>query len=109
MVVMESLTEVFEEAYPNITLNWVVLPENELRATVTTDVATALLCMIFAWNEFFFAFNLTVTKAAPVSVYISSFKTAEGHSGQRCRLVRLRRSYQSSSQVGLRSVSLYRN
>ena len=40
--------------------------------------ATALLCMIFAWNEFFFAFNLTVTKAAPVSVYISSFKTAEG-------------------------------
>ena len=40
--------------------------------------ATALLCMIFSWNEFFFAFNLTVTDAAPVSVYISSFKTAEG-------------------------------
>ncbi len=40
--------------------------------------ATGLLCLIFAWNEFFFAFNLTVTKAAPVSVYISSFKTAEG-------------------------------
>jgi sorbitol/mannitol transport system permease protein len=40
--------------------------------------ATALLCMIFSWNEFFFAFSLTVTKAAPVSVYISSFKTAEG-------------------------------
>ncbi|QPC83356.1 carbohydrate ABC transporter permease [Phototrophicus methaneseepsis] len=40
--------------------------------------ATLLLCMIFAWNEFFFAFNLTVTDAAPVSVYISSFKTAEG-------------------------------
>ncbi len=40
--------------------------------------ATALLCLIFAWNEFFFAFNLTVTGAAPLSVYISSFKTAEG-------------------------------
>jgi sorbitol/mannitol transport system permease protein len=40
--------------------------------------ATALLCMIFTWNEFFFAFNLTVTDAAPLSVYISSFKTAEG-------------------------------
>lgn len=40
--------------------------------------ATALLCVIFSWNEFFFAFNLTVIKAAPVSVYISSFKTAEG-------------------------------
>ena len=40
--------------------------------------ATSLLCLIFAWNEFFFAFNLTVTNAAPLSVYISSFKTAEG-------------------------------
>jgi len=40
--------------------------------------ATALLSMIFAWNEFFFAFNLSVTQAAPLSVYISSFKTAEG-------------------------------
>jgi sorbitol/mannitol transport system permease protein len=40
--------------------------------------ATILLCLIFAWNEFFFAFNLTVTNAAPLSVYISSFKTSEG-------------------------------
>jgi sorbitol/mannitol transport system permease protein len=41
-------------------------------------VATMLLCLIFTWNEFFLAFNLTVTKAAPLSVYISSFKTSEG-------------------------------
>lgn len=40
MVVMESFTETFEAAYPNIRLNWVILPENELRSTVTTDVAT---------------------------------------------------------------------
>ena len=40
MVVMEGFTEVFEEANPGISLNWVVLPENELRATVTTDIAT---------------------------------------------------------------------
>lgn len=40
MIVMESFTEVFEEEHPNISLNWVVLPENELRSTVTTDVAT---------------------------------------------------------------------
>ncbi|QPC83358.1 sugar ABC transporter substrate-binding protein [Phototrophicus methaneseepsis] len=40
MVVMESFTEEFEAAYPNISLNWVILPENELRSTVTTDVAT---------------------------------------------------------------------
>jgi len=41
-------------------------------------ISTALLCLIFTWNEFFFAFNLTITDAAPLSVYISSFKTAEG-------------------------------
>ena len=40
--------------------------------------ATALLCLIFAWNEFFFAFNLTVSRAAPLSVYLASFKTSEG-------------------------------
>ncbi len=41
-------------------------------------MATILLCMIFTWNEFFIAFNLTITKAAPLSVFIVSFKTAEG-------------------------------
>jgi sorbitol/mannitol transport system permease protein len=41
-------------------------------------VATMLLCFIFSWNEFFLAFNLTITKAAPLSVYIVSFKTSEG-------------------------------
>jgi sorbitol/mannitol transport system permease protein len=41
-------------------------------------MATFLLCLIFAWNEFFFAFNLTTSDASPLSVYISSFKTSEG-------------------------------
>jgi sorbitol/mannitol transport system substrate-binding protein len=40
MVVMQSFTSTFEAEHPNIALNWVVLPENELRVTVTTDVAT---------------------------------------------------------------------
>lgn len=40
MQVMQTLTGEFETAYPNIKLEWVVLPENELRARVTTDVAT---------------------------------------------------------------------
>lgn len=39
MQTMQGLTDQFEAAYPNIKLNWVVLPENELRARVTTDVA----------------------------------------------------------------------
>jgi sorbitol/mannitol transport system permease protein len=40
--------------------------------------ATALLAIIFAWNEVFFALNLTTSNAAPLSVYIGSFKTSEG-------------------------------
>lgn len=40
--------------------------------------STALLCVIFAWNEVFFAVNLTSSDASPLSVYISSFKTSEG-------------------------------
>ena len=40
MQVMEGFTEKFEEAYPGISLEWVILPENELRGRVTTDTAT---------------------------------------------------------------------
>jgi len=40
MVIMQSLTEVFEKAHPNITLDWVVLEENVLRQRMTTDIAT---------------------------------------------------------------------
>lgn len=40
--------------------------------------ATALLCLIFAWNEVFFALNLTSSDAAPLSVFIGQFKTSEG-------------------------------
>ena len=41
-------------------------------------VSTVLLCVIFTWNEFFIAFNLTITKVAPLTVYIVGFKTSEG-------------------------------
>jgi sorbitol/mannitol transport system substrate-binding protein len=40
MKTMESLTSEFEKAYPDIKLKWNVLPENELRQKVTTDIAT---------------------------------------------------------------------
>ncbi|MGO9409448.1 MAG: carbohydrate ABC transporter permease [Spirochaetia bacterium] len=41
-------------------------------------VSTVLLCLIFTWNEFFVAFNLTITKVPPLTVYIVGFKTSEG-------------------------------
>jgi sorbitol/mannitol transport system permease protein len=40
--------------------------------------ATALLCLIFAWNEFILAVNLTGPNAGTLPVYISGFMTSEG-------------------------------
>ncbi len=40
--------------------------------------ATALICVIFAWNEFFFALNLTASQAATVPIFIVSTMTSEG-------------------------------
>ncbi|MCC3764502.1 carbohydrate ABC transporter permease [Glycomyces sp. TRM65418] len=40
--------------------------------------ATALICFIFAWNEFFFAVSMTSTQAATVPVFLTGFITSEG-------------------------------
>jgi sorbitol/mannitol transport system permease protein len=41
--------------------------------------ATSLLAIIFTWNEFFLAVNLTSTSAQTLSVYVSTFKAAQGN------------------------------
>jgi len=40
MIVMQKLTPEFRKKYPNIRVNWVVLPENELRQKVTLDISS---------------------------------------------------------------------
>ena len=40
--------------------------------------ATALLCLIFAWNEFLLAVNLTSANSGTLPVFISGFMTSEG-------------------------------
>jgi sorbitol/mannitol transport system permease protein len=40
--------------------------------------ATALICVIFAWNEFLLAVTLTAVRAETVPVYLVSFITSEG-------------------------------
>ncbi len=40
MIIMQNLSSAFEEQYPDIDLEWVVLEENVLRQRVTTDIAT---------------------------------------------------------------------
>ena len=40
--------------------------------------ATALICVIFAWNEFFFAVNLTAVNAQTMPVYLVGFIAGQG-------------------------------
>lgn len=40
--------------------------------------ATALICVIFTWNEFFFAYFLTSVKGPTVPVFLVSFLQSEG-------------------------------
>jgi sorbitol/mannitol transport system permease protein len=58
-----------------------------LRRTVTEVIlpvvapgiaATALICCIFSWNEFFLAVNITAAKAATVPVFLVGFISSEG-------------------------------
>jgi sorbitol/mannitol transport system permease protein len=55
------------------TLNQIVLP-----LALPGIGATALLCLIFVWNEFILAVNLTAVNASTLPVYISGFQTSEG-------------------------------
>jgi sorbitol/mannitol transport system permease protein len=41
-------------------------------------VATVFICVIFAWNEFFFAVNLMATRGATVPMFMIGFVTSEG-------------------------------
>ena len=41
-------------------------------------VSTALICVIFAWNELFLALNLTVTNAATLPMFLISSVAQEG-------------------------------
>lgn len=40
--------------------------------------ATALICVIFSWTEFFYAVNLTSARAGTVPVFLVGFITSEG-------------------------------
>ena len=40
--------------------------------------ATALICFIFAWNEFFLAVNLTTSLGSTVPIYLAGFVQPEG-------------------------------
>jgi sorbitol/mannitol transport system permease protein len=46
--------------------------------TMPGIAATSLICVIFSWNEFMFAVNLTAVRAATAPVFLVGFITSEG-------------------------------
>jgi len=57
---------------------WVELTRVILPIAIPGIAATALICVIFSWNEFFFAYFLTATKGPTVPVFMVSFLQSEG-------------------------------
>ena len=56
-----------------VELTRVILP-----VAIPGIAATALICVIFSWNEFFFAYFLTATRGPTVPVFMVSFLQSEG-------------------------------
>ena len=56
-----------------VELTRVILP-----VAIPGIAATALICIIFSWNEFFFAYFLTATRGPTVPVFMVSFLQSEG-------------------------------
>ncbi|HEX2527960.1 MAG TPA: carbohydrate ABC transporter permease [Geminicoccus sp.] len=54
-------------------LRFILLP-----ASIPGIASTALLMIILCWNESFWSLQLTASDAAPLTVFIASFKAAEG-------------------------------
>ena len=57
---------------------WDELTKVILPIVVPGVAATALICMIFSWNEFFFAVNLTATRSPTMPIFLVGFITSEG-------------------------------
>lgn len=55
------------------TLWYIVRP-----VTMPGIAATALICVIFSWNEFLFALNLTATRSATAPVFLVGFISSQG-------------------------------
>ncbi|WP_425144919.1 ABC transporter substrate-binding protein [Deinococcus sp.] len=98
MVTMQKLTPEFNKKYPDITVKWVVLPENELRQKITLDVASgagsfdvatvgAYEVPIWAKNGWLdpltplFAKNASIAKAYNVDDIIPGVRTALTQNG----------------------------
>ncbi len=75
---MEIPREMLEAARIDGAGLWVELTRVIMPVALPGIAATALICVIFSWNEFFFAYFLTATKGPTVPVFMVSFLQSEG-------------------------------
>jgi sorbitol/mannitol transport system permease protein len=75
---LEVPTEILEAARLDGAGFWREVSDVMLPVAGPGLAATALICVIFSWNEFFLAVNLTTTQAATMPVFLGSFVTSEG-------------------------------
>lgn len=75
---IEIPKEIFEAARVDGANAWVELTRVLIPMVAPGLAATSLLCVIFSWNEFFLAVNLTSTRAATVPMYLIGFISSKG-------------------------------
>ncbi|MDV8024684.1 carbohydrate ABC transporter permease [Rhodococcus sp. IEGM 1330] len=75
---MEVPAELLEAASMDGASLWTSVREVILPLVSPGIAATSLICVIFSWNEFFFAVNLTAVQAQTIPVYLVGFITGQG-------------------------------
>ncbi|MGJ9413947.1 carbohydrate ABC transporter permease [Aeromicrobium sp. CF4.19] len=75
---LEVPSELLEAASMDGAGLWTSVREVILPIVSPGIAATALICVIFSWNEFFFAVNLTAVQAQTMPVFLVGFITGEG-------------------------------
>lgn len=75
---LEVPGELLEAASMDGASLWTSVREVILPLVSPGIAATALICVIFSWNEFFFAVNLTAVQAQTMPVFLVGFITGEG-------------------------------
>jgi sorbitol/mannitol transport system permease protein len=75
---LEVPGELLEAASLDGASTWRAVREVILPLVSPGIAATALICVIFAWNEFFFAVNLTAVQAQTMPVFLVGFIAGEG-------------------------------
>ncbi|NMN97875.1 carbohydrate ABC transporter permease [Antrihabitans stalactiti] len=75
---LEVPGELLEAASMDGASLWTAVREVILPLVSPGISATALICIIFSWNEFFFAVNLTAVQAQTIPVFLVGFITGQG-------------------------------